>query len=185
MLRAATELDPETTLVSLDGRSAYDSVSRAAIMGKLKGVAPLILPFVRSLYARVSTYLWWDDSSRCHEIAQAEGVEQGDSLASALFALGQHDALAAAARELEAVEFLAAFLDDILLRRHLARPIGCWSLPPSSARPGLLQTLAKRACIMAMRREAYTSSVRTCGAATSPSHNAGSLLWARPSATRN
>ena len=46
------------TIVSLDGRSAYDSDSRAAIMGKLKEVAPQILPFVRSLYVRVSTYLW-------------------------------------------------------------------------------------------------------------------------------
>ena len=79
MLRAATELDPEATIVSLDGRSAYDSVSRAAILGKLQDVAPQLLPFVRSLYARVSTYLWWDDDGCCHEIAQAEGVEQGDS----------------------------------------------------------------------------------------------------------
>ena len=113
MLRAATELDPDATIVSLDGRSAYDSVSRAAILGKLTEVAPQVLPFVRSLYARVSTYLWWDDDGRCHEIAQAEGVEQGDSLAPALFALGQHDALATAGRQLEAGEFLAAFLDDI------------------------------------------------------------------------
>ena len=51
MLRAATELDPEATVVSLDGRSAYDSVSRAAMLGKLKHIAPQILPFVRSLYA--------------------------------------------------------------------------------------------------------------------------------------
>ena len=67
MLRAATELDPEATIVSLDGRSAYDSVSRAAILGKLKDVAPQLLPFVRSLYARVSTYLWWDDGGRSHK----------------------------------------------------------------------------------------------------------------------
>ena len=113
MLRAATELDPEATVMSLDGRSAYDSVSRAAMLGKLKQVAPQILPFVRSLYARVSTYLCWDDAGHCHEIQQAEGDEQGDSFAPALFALGQHDALAAAARQLEAGEFLAAFLDDI------------------------------------------------------------------------
>ena len=33
MLQAATELDPEATVVSLDGRSAYDSVSRAAMLG--------------------------------------------------------------------------------------------------------------------------------------------------------
>ena len=113
MLRAATELDPEATVVALDGRSAYDSVSRAAMLGKLKQIAPQILPFVRSLYARVSTNLWWDDAGHGHKIQQAEGVEQGDSLSPALFALGQHDALAAAARQLEAGKFLAAFLDDI------------------------------------------------------------------------
>ena len=56
---------------------------------------------------------WWDDDSCCHEIAQAEGVEQGDSLAPALFALGQHDVLVAAAQELQAGEFLAAISDDI------------------------------------------------------------------------
>ena len=76
-------------------------------------VAPQLLPFVRSLYAHVSTYLWWDDAGRCHEIAQAEGVEQCDSLGPALFALGQHDALVATAQELQAGEFWAAFLDDI------------------------------------------------------------------------
>ena len=84
MLRAATELDPEATVVSLDRRGAYDSISRAAILGKLKQVAPQLQPFVRSLYARISTYLWCDDVGYCYEIAQAEGVEQDDSLAPAL-----------------------------------------------------------------------------------------------------
>ena len=40
MLRATTELDPEATIVPLDGRSAYDSASRATIMSKPQGVAP-------------------------------------------------------------------------------------------------------------------------------------------------
>ena len=124
-----------------------------ASYGKLKQVAPQVLPFVRSLYARVSTYLWWDDSGRCHEIAQAEGVEQGDSLAPALFALGQHDVLAAAARQLEAgeffflffprpfasAEFLAAFLDGIYVVTSPSRgpwPYACVSCPwrPRAAR---------------------------------------------------
>ena len=125
LLRAATELDLEATTVSVDGRSAYDSVSRAAIMGKLKEVAPQILRFVRSPYARVSTYsyLWWDDSGRCHEIAQAERGRAGRLPRTAL-ALCQHDALAAAARQLEAGEFLAAFLDDIYVVTSPSRARG-------------------------------------------------------------
>ena len=64
MLRAAVELDPTATVVSLDGRSAYDAISRAAVLSKLQQVAPSVLPFARMLYARESTLLWWDDAAR-------------------------------------------------------------------------------------------------------------------------
>ena len=40
MLELLFSSHPDATIVSLDGRSAYDSVNRAAIMGKLKEVAP-------------------------------------------------------------------------------------------------------------------------------------------------
>ena len=63
----------------------------------------------------------WDDHGRCREIAQAEGVEQGDSLAPALFALGQHDVLVAPAQQLEAGEFLA---DDIYVVTSPSRTRG-------------------------------------------------------------
>ena len=46
-VRAALETRPGAVLVSLDGRSAYDSMSRAAFLGKLREVAPELLPFVR------------------------------------------------------------------------------------------------------------------------------------------
>ena len=39
-VRAASELDADVTIVSLDGRSAYDRVSRAAFLTKLREVAP-------------------------------------------------------------------------------------------------------------------------------------------------
>ena len=48
-----------------------------------------------------------------HDIAQAEGVEQGDPLAPGLYALGQHDSLVAASASLRPDERLAAFLDDL------------------------------------------------------------------------
>ena len=44
---------------------------------------------------------------------QGEGCEQGDALAPALFALGQHDALCQAAAALNPDDALMAFLDDL------------------------------------------------------------------------
>ena len=52
MLRAAVELDPRATVVSLDGRSAYDTISRATILAKLRDTVPSLLPFTRAMYAR-------------------------------------------------------------------------------------------------------------------------------------
>ena len=159
-------------------------------MGKLKEVAPQVLPFVRSLYARVSQYLWWDDDGRCHEIAQAEGVEQGDSLAPALFALGQHDALATAARQLEAGEFLAAFLDDIYVVTSPSRARDQLDAVTATLEreARVAANLAKREYLMpagAPRHQAFASSARKFGAATSLPQSAGLLLWACRSATRS
>ena len=84
LLRAATELDPAATVVSLDGRCAYDSVSRAAFLDKLAEVTPSLVPFVRAFYARQSVYLWWDGAGACHRILQGDGCEQGDALAPCL-----------------------------------------------------------------------------------------------------
>ena len=46
-IRAALATRPDAVVVSLDGRSAYDCMSRAAFLGKLRQVAPELLPFVR------------------------------------------------------------------------------------------------------------------------------------------
>lgn len=115
LLRAATDLDETATIVSLDGRSAYDSVSRAAFVEKLREVAPSLVPFACAFYGHESTFLWWDADGVCHEIRQADGCDQGDALAPAYFSLAQHGALQAAADMLEPGEFLAAYLDDVYL----------------------------------------------------------------------
>ena len=115
MLRAAVDLDSAATIVSLDGRSAYDTISRTAFLRKLHAVAPALIPFVRLWYGQQSTYFWWDQDGQRRTIHQGEGCEQGDALAPALYALGQHDTLVAADEQLRPGECLAAFLDDVYL----------------------------------------------------------------------
>jgi len=61
-LRAATELDPRATILSVDGVGAYDHVSRHAMLAAIAAnpdTAPL-LPMLRGLYGTPSTYLWYD-----------------------------------------------------------------------------------------------------------------------------
>jgi len=67
-VRAALATRRGAVLVSLDGRSAYDSMSRAAFLGKLREVAPELLPFVRLFYGSPSTYCWWDSAGRCRDV---------------------------------------------------------------------------------------------------------------------
>ena len=74
------DLDPRTAVVSLDGRSAYDCVSRSAIFTALHTTAPALVPFVRAIYGTPSIFHWWDDQGAHHVITQGEGVEQGGPL---------------------------------------------------------------------------------------------------------
>ena len=72
--------DSAATVVSLDGRSAYDTISRTAFLIKLRDVAPALLPFVRLWYGQQSTYFWWDADGQRRTILQGEGCEEGDAL---------------------------------------------------------------------------------------------------------
>ena len=115
VLQALTEADPNATVLSIDGISAYDLISRRAILEALRRVpgGDQVLPFVRLFYDRQSTYLWEDDAGTVHHIVQGEGGEQGDPLMPLLFALGQHGALQAVQNSLGPTERLLAFLDDV------------------------------------------------------------------------
>ena len=63
MLRAAVDLDSAATIVSLDCRSAYDTISRSTFLRKLHAVAPATVPFVLLWHGQQSTYYWWDHLS--------------------------------------------------------------------------------------------------------------------------
>jgi len=114
LLRASLETDPGTVVVSIDGRAAYDTVSRATVLSQVSALVPSLLPFVQAFYGSTSTYLWRDELGEPHILEQGEGLEQGDSLAPALYALAQHRALAAAAQ----------VLPPTASYRHLGRLLG-------------------------------------------------------------
>ena len=94
--RSLIELDPRKTLLSIDGIGAFDHIKRKAMMEALHPNPELasLLPFVRLFYGKDSKYVWYDDDGLSHEICQGERGEQGDPLMPALYALGQHAALA-------------------------------------------------------------------------------------------
>ena len=102
MVQALCEANPNTTIVSVDGVSAYDTISREAMMRGLLDMegGESVLPFVRQFYGRVSQCLWEDDAGVTHTMFQGEGGEQGDPLMPMIYSLGQNRALEAVDRSL-------------------------------------------------------------------------------------
>ena len=113
LVRSATDMDERTTIVSVDGIGAYDSISRTCMLASLHRMVDgdQMIPFVRLFYGSPSVYLWKDDAGDTHEIVQGEGREQGDPLMPLLFSLGQHSAMLGINAGLSEGESLFAFLD--------------------------------------------------------------------------
>ena len=86
-----------------------------------------------------------DADGQRRTILQGEGCEQGDALAPALYALGQHDALVAADAQLRPGECLAAFLDDVYVVTTPARAREALDVVTSSieTRAGVAVNLGK------------------------------------------
>ena len=114
-IQTLCQADPELTLTSLDGVSAFDLISRRTMLEGLAHVSggASALPFVHLFYGRPSRYLWEDDHGVVHAIEQGEGGEQGDPFMPLLFAVGQHAGLVATQERMQGNERLFAFLDDI------------------------------------------------------------------------
>ena len=111
-VRAATEANPQATVLSIDGVGAYDHVHRSAMMAKLLEIPALrgLIPFVKSSYGQPS---WTDADGVQHDIHQHEGGEQGDPLMPLLFSLAIHNALAEVREGMLPTELLFAFLNDV------------------------------------------------------------------------
>ena len=70
-LQALCELDPSSSVVSVDGIGAFDLVS--AMLQGLRRIAPHVVPFVRQFYDTPST-CWWenDEAPTTHTMAKEE-----------------------------------------------------------------------------------------------------------------
>ena len=110
VLEALTEANPDATVLSIDGVSAFDMVSRRVMLAALHRVlgGDQILPFVRLLYKSLSRYLWEDDEGVVHHILQGEGEESGYPLMPLFFTLGIHDASGVEARGCQTLQRTAA-----------------------------------------------------------------------------
>ena len=108
-----SDADPHATILSVDGISAYDSISRVATLRGLQQMegGDALLPFVSQFYG---------SPMRSH---RAKEGEQGDALMPALFSLGQHSALEAIQARLRLDERLMAFLDDIYAKSNPNRSV--------------------------------------------------------------
>ena len=93
-VRAATDANPMTTVLSVDGIGAYDHVYRVAMMSKHLAVTSLrhLLPFVTGVCSATS-YSWQDADGQRHRIHQQEGSEQGDPLMPMWLCLAIHNVL--------------------------------------------------------------------------------------------
>ena len=115
VLQTLTDLDPEATIMSIEGVGAYDLISQnAMLLGLLQMEGgDQIFPFMRCFFGNPSTHLWEDEMGITQCISQGEGGEQGDPLMPLLFALGQHGAFEAIHENMRPGEHVMAFLDNI------------------------------------------------------------------------
>ena len=70
-----TDVDPQATVISIDGVGAYDLIFRSALLEGLLRMegGDQILPFARCFHGRPSTHSWEDEMGATQIIQQGEG----------------------------------------------------------------------------------------------------------------
>ena len=93
-LQALCDMDEDATITSIDGISAYDTISRRAMLQGLEKVpgGSAASPFMRLFHAEPSTYLWQDDVGTTHRIHQRAGgpVDASALLSGPTCSVGSH-----------------------------------------------------------------------------------------------
>ena len=79
VLQGLTEINPRATITSIDGVSAYDLISRGAMLDSLGRVedGDQEVPFVRMFHGSQSEYLWENSTGLCTEFPKAKAGNKG------------------------------------------------------------------------------------------------------------
>jgi len=116
-ISALLESHPSFVDVALDIRNAFNSVASGAFLLIVASHFPDLLPWVNSMYAEPSTYVFVggkpDKPSTL--IASSSGTRQGCPPGAQLFALAMHPHLSALARLVGKNGSVIAYADDIHL----------------------------------------------------------------------
>ena len=104
--------EPGKVLVTVDIENAFNTVSRSAFLQEIRRVLPGLVPWSDFCYLRDARLLLGD-----RMLMSMRGVQQGDPLGPALFALAIHGAILETRAEVERLfpgelEICAFFLDD-------------------------------------------------------------------------
>jgi len=105
--------EPGTVFAELDATNAFNAVDRSTVMAQVERIAPALLSWTTFCYAQPSVLLVQHANGQTLRISSERGVQQGDPLGPALFAMAHHAALSAAVRLHGGSVMAVAYLDDV------------------------------------------------------------------------
>ena len=117
--------DTDRVLGMLDFSNAFNCVDRSAFREAVRRVVPSLAPWVDFCYGQDSPLLLGQ-----HSLKSTRGIQQGDPLGPALFALAIHEIVMQTGREVQQrfpdeLDFAAFYLDDGVLG-GTARAVRCF-----------------------------------------------------------
>jgi hypothetical protein len=93
-IKCLLQLHPDWTLISFDGKDAFNSLNRTEIINTLKKHCPNMVPYTTSLFNNASEVIYFDKSNKITlKVQQSNGIQQGNSAATRSYNITQSTAI--------------------------------------------------------------------------------------------